>query len=712
MHNFDYFAACPKGLEYLLVDELKTLGGHDVHEGLAGVYFSGDAALGYRVCLWSRLASRVLLIIAGFDVLAAESLYEGVAQVDWSEHLDPNGTFAIDVSGKTAELNHSQYVAQLVKDAIVDQCRRVAGVRPSVQLERPGVKIHLLLKKQRASLSIDMAGSALFHRGYRVGTGDAPLAENLAAALLLRAHWPQIYASGGDIVDPLCGAGTLLIEAALMAANAAPGLKREYFGFVGWRGFDSKLWQTLKSEAQEKSDQGLKHLRNAFFGFDHNAAVLGAAKANAHAAGLGSLIQWQHQSLDSLVKPSIADSGLVITNPPYGERMGQTEELKLLYASLGQKLKQHFSGWRAAVITSSDDLAFKLGMRANRHYAVFNGALACKLWCFDSIAEKSNDVVHQPKPLSDGAIALRNRLEKNIKKLKSWLRRENVTCWRVYDADLPEYAAAIDNYEGWIHIQEYAPPATIPQETARKRLGELIRVVCEVFDVSLERIAIKQRRPQMRKARYQRVDEREELITVQEAGLKFAINLFDYIDTGLFLDHRPVRAQVKKIAKNKRFLNLFCYTGSASVYAVAGGAVSTTSVDLSAVYLEWAARNFELNDFQGKQHQLVQADVLSWLGAETQMYDLIFVDPPTFSNSKRADDFDVQKDHVRLLQLCAQRLAKDGVILFSTNYRKFRLDRESLSDFDMADLSASSIPPDFRRDQRIHYCYEIRYKAS
>jgi 23S rRNA (guanine2445-N2)-methyltransferase / 23S rRNA (guanine2069-N7)-methyltransferase len=709
-----YFAPCARGLEYLLVDELKALGAGDVREGLAGVRFSGDAALGYRACLWSRLASRILLPLAEFEAGDAQALYDGVAAIEWDQHLDPAGTLAIDAHGATRGLNNAPFAAQRAKDAIADQCRARHGVRPSVDTDDPDLRLALRLHRERATLSIDLSGPALFMRGYRRGSGEAPLKENLAVAMLMRARWLDAYAAGGPLVDPMCGAGTLLIEGAWMAADVAPALQRERFGFLGWRGFEPALWQALRAEAVQRAQAGLTALRPVFFGSDTNAAVLGAAKHNAQAAGIAGFLVLKHVPVARLEAPPHDAPGLAITNPPYGERLGEVEALRATYAELGATLRRAFVGWRAALITNHDDLGRATGLRADRRYTLYNGALECALLCFDTIAAPAQ-TPREPRPLSAGAQALANRIAKNVKHLRKRLEREGVGCYRAYDADLPEYAAAIDVYgeraaphTTWLHVQEYAAPSDIPAELAQRRLREIVRVAGEAFEVPRERIALKTRRPQSRQERYQRQDRRGQFLEVEEGGLGFLVNLFDYLDTGLFLDHRPLRARLRELARGKRFLNLFCYTATASVYAAAGAARSTTSVDLSATYLDWGARNLALNGFGDARHRLLQADVMSWLASARERYDLIYVDPPTFSNSKRADDFDVQRHHVELLHGCARCLAPGGLIVFSNNLRRFRLDVAALSELDVKDITRATIPPDFARDARIHYAFEVR----
>ena len=705
----DFFASCPKGLEYLLVDELKALGASEVHEALAGVHFRGELEAGYRACLWSRLASRVLMPLAEFDAEDGDALYAGARTIAWSEHLDADATFAVDAVGSTRGITHSQYAALRVKDAIVDEFRERSGMRPDVDTAQPALRVNLVLRRGKAIVGINLSGAPLHQRGYRQGTGQAPLKENLAAAMLLRAGWPRVYAAGGGLVDPMCGSGTLLLEAALMAADVAPGLRREHWGFTRWRGHDAALWKTLHDQAQARAATGLQSLRSCFFGFDQDANVLNEAKRNAQLAQLSGFFTLGRQSIEHLHRPHELDQpGLVICNPPYGERMGGTDaaDLPALYRLLGQKLKAEFPGWHASVITSDEELARALGLFAEKKYRLYNGALECVLMNFDLTPRAPTE--HVPKPLSDGAQMLRNRIEKNYRHLRKRAQRDGIECWRVYDADLPEYAAAIDIYGDRLHIQEYQAPASIDENLARTRLREVVRVAGEALGVPRANIALKTRQRGKGGEKYGRMDERGEFLHVGEGGLKFLVNLTDYLDTGLFLDHRPLRARVRELSRGKRFLNLFCYTGSVSVYAAAGGAAETTSVDLSQTYLDWAARNLELNGFDQPQHKLAWADAIGYLEQRSAMYDLIFVDPPTFSNSKRAEDFDVQRDHVRLLQLCGDRLMAGGLILFSNNFRRFKLDEAALSRFAIRDISASTIPFDFERSPRIHRAWELR----
>ena len=707
-----YFATCPKGLEYLLRDELVALGADDVRETLAGAHFSGSLATAYRACLWSRLASRILLPLAEFAAADDDALYAGVQTIDWSQHLAVHATLAVDAGTALSKLNHSQFIAQRVKDAVVDQFRQRDGERPNVDTDEPDVRINLRVRRDRATVSLDLAGSPLHRRGWREVQGEAPLKENLAAAMLLRARWPEIYASGGALLDPMCGSGTLLIEGALMVADSAPGLHREYFGFLGWQQHDLALWRSLLDEARQRADVGLRALRSVFFGSDIDPRMVQTAKRNAQSAGVAGFFTLDKWDATQLTPPSGVQTGLVITNPPYGERLGDHEQMPALYRALGGRLRQHFVGWHGAVLAGDAELGRAMQLHADKRYVLFNGALETLLLTFDIQAR--DETPRERKPLSDGAQMLKNRLEKNLRRLRKRVASEGIHCWRLYDQDMPEYAAAIDVYgdihgDDHLHIQEYRAPAEIPADVARLRMREIARVAAEVLGVPRERVALKTRERGTGGSKYGKFDQRDEYFEVEEAGLKFLINLTDYLDTGLFLDHRLARAKVRELAAGKCFLNLFAYTASASVYAAAGGALETTSVDLSAPYMEWASRNLALNGFTGASHRLMQFDALDFLRRDRGHYGLIFVDPPTFSNSKRAGDFSVQRDHVKLLDACNARLTNDGVILFSNNFRRFKLDRAELEQrFDIEDWTAPSIPFDFARRAGIHGCWLLR----
>ncbi len=405
--------------------------------------------------------------------------------------------------------------------------------------------------------------------------------------------------------------------------------------------------------------------------------------------------------------------GLAVCNPPYDARLAADPAL---YRALGDALKRAVPDWRASLLCGDQELAFATGLRARKRYRMFNGALECTLIVVDPV-QPAVRTDAAPRELSEGARMVANRLRKTLKASKAWRAREGVDCFRAYDADLPEYAAAIDVYadagsrQRWLHVQEYAAPAEIPEAVTRKRFGELLAGAADALEVPRERIATKTRAKGRGGSKYGHFAQRGEFITVREGAAKLRVNLFDYLDTGLFLDHRPLRLRIAEEARGRRFLNLFCYTGAATVQAAAGGAAQTTSVDLSATYLEWLADNLRENGFGGTRHRITQADAMAWLRADHGQYDLVFCDPPTFSNSARADDFDVQRSHVELLRLAVARLAMGGTLYFSNNFRRFRPDLEAIAEFaEVEDISAATIPPDFARNPRIHRTWRLLRK--
>jgi len=716
------FASAPRGIEPLLADELRALGAGDVKETRAGVMFTGDLTLAYRVCLWSRVANRVLLPLAQFPAPTPEALYDGVRSIDWSTHLDQNGTLAVEFNAYRSAITHTHYGALKVKDAIVDQFRERTGVRPSVATNEPDVRINVYVHADVASLSIDLSGESLHRRGYRADTVTAPLKENLAAAILLRAGWPAIAREGGALVDLMCGSGTLPIEAALMASDSAPGLDRSYYGFLRWRGHDAASWEALLAEAHARRAAGIKKLP-AIRGYDSDPAAVRVALVNVERAGLTGRVHIERRYLADCRSEHVEHIGLVVVNPPYGERLGEESELPGLYRELGSVLKRCYEGWRAAVFTGNPELGKVMGLRAHKMHVLYNGAIECKLLHFE-VQPKQYVTDRGPaeRRVEQGAVALTpgaemfaNRLRKNLKQLGKWAEREKICCYRLYDADMPEYALAIDLYQGaarWAHVQEYAAPKSIDPDKASERLQEALSAIPGVLGIPVEQIFLKVRQRQKGSAQYERLAERGEFHEVQEDGLKLLVNFTDYLDTGLFLDHRLTRRMLRELAKDKRFLNLFGYTGAATVHAAAG-ARATTTVDMSRTYLDWARRNLALNGFEGQQHELIQADVLVWLEEETERrYELIFLDPPTFSTSKRMQDtLDIQRDHVALIRAAGRLLSPGGTLIFSTNFRRFRLDQEELAEFVVEDLTRATIPKDFERNLRIHQCFKLTRRS-
>ena len=714
----DLYATVPGGMEDLLAREIAALGAENIRPGRSGVGFSGTLECAYRICLWSRLANRLLLPLAQFPVETPEQLYQAVQAIDWSQHIGVDDTLAVDCNTHRSTLNHSQYAALKVKDAVVDQFQTRFERRPSVERDQPDIRIHLNIHKNQARLSLDLSGESLHRRGYRVKTVPAPLKENLAAAILLRAGWPEIARQGGALIDPMCGSGTLPIEAAYMAGDIAPGLFRGYFGFLGWKQHDATLWQRLIDEAEQRRHEGLEKIP-PIVASDISQRAVKATEANIRAATLEGVIQVKCLPM-SEQQPGELPPGLILANPPYGERLGEEQQLIPLYREFGELLRYRFGGWHATLFSSNPNL--QIGLKPERHYSLNNGPIRCRLSNF-LLHRQEGEAQSDEIPLSAGAEMLLNRLKKNHKKLSRWLKREQIDCYRLYDADLPEYAVAIDIYRSdrlWAHVQEYQAPVSIDPNKAAARLYEARRAIQRLFDIPPEQIILKLRRRQRGSEQYRKQDEQQCFHEVHESGCRLLVNFEDYLDTGLFLDHRPMRNLIQQQARGKRFLNLFAYTGAATVHAVKGGASETTTVDLSRRYLEWARRNLALNSQQVySRHQFIRADCLEWLAQESEKpagqrlrYDLIFLDPPTFSNSKRMDQsFDVQRDHVRMIRQACCLLADQGILYFSTNFRKFKLDLAALEGLQLTDISRQTIPEDFARDPRMHQCWRIEQQS-
>ncbi len=695
-----------------------------------------------------------------FKVSDEKSFYSSLMQHDWSLHLSQSGSLAVDFFSADSVITHSQYGAQLTKDAVVDWFRERTGERPSVDRQTPDVRINVYLYKNRARVSLDMAGSSLHRRNYRQQGGLAPLKENLAAALLLASDWPAMAKSRAPMVDPMCGSGTFLIEAAMIAANIAPGAMRSYFGFLGWRQHDPALWQALIDEAS-----AARQIDNqpALAGYDIDAKAVAAARANVNAAGLESIIHIEQGDFFTEAPPLTGGPGLLMINPPYGERLEKNSEIGVFYSRLGRSVRSRAGNWKLSLFTGNPSLFHRTGLSRRVALECGNGGIDCRLFIADIPPPSAQSVVDQaarvtedshthaaafnpwnsPATATDqkalspatqaedsetpttapGLDQFRDRLRKNRKQLKGWLKSAGISSYRLYDADLPDYAFALDVFqdadtnEHYVSLQEYRAPGHIDPLLAQQRIDGAAAVVSKELDCTIENLAIKRRAQQRAESQYARLQKLERYHEVREGNCRLLINLHDYLDVGLFLDHRKVRLWLARAAQNKRVLNLYCYTASATVHAAVGGASSSISVDKSNKYIAWAGRNFALNDISLASHQLHHADCAQWLAdykkSPGERFDLIFLDPPTFSNSTSMDsDWDVQRDHRVMIEECLSILKPGGTLVFSNNYRRFKLAVGLNSQFDIEDRSKWSLQRDFARNPRIHQCWFIRHKAD
>lgn len=708
-----YFATCPKGMETLLEEEIKKTNASGVKQTVAGVSFEGDAETGYRVTLWSRYASKVLRTIRTIDGSDDLSIYLGAVNIAWEEYFSVDQTFAIDFSGTTEEIVNTMYGAQKVKDAIVDRFHKKTGNRPSVSVKDPDIRIaaHLDRKSKKLSLSFDFSGTALHKRNYRALQGAAPMKENLAAAIVARTYAGQ----GGSILDPMCGSGTLLLEAGLMLSDTAPGLFREKYCFINLLDFDEPLWNNLLVEAENRRTKGLEAMREAgvmLYGYDKDEAMIRFASTNAVNAGLDEFTVFSARDLSNIVNPKPGEKFTIVTNPPYGERLGNSTELLSLYTQLGEAVKANFPKADFGVISSNMDLLGCLRMSAKREYKLYNGGLECKLKICEikeRLVDEAEKRAETAADVSKVAEDFANRLAKNLKTMKKWAGQFGLEAYRVYDADLPNYNAAIDIYGNHVVIQEYAAPSTVPLHVAHKRLMDLIMVTQRVIGVPGENVVVKSRQRQRGDEQYQKIDSKSETIMIQEFGAKYLVNLHDYLDTGLFCDHRFVRKMIREMSVGKRFLNLFAYTGTATVQAALGGAMSTVTVDMSNTYLKWAKENLLLNRVpSNRNHEFIHDDCLKWIARGQGEFDLIFIDPPTFSNSTRMEEsFDVQRDYLGILEGLVKLLAPRGQIIFSNNKKNFKFDREAVESLGLMveDIGKKTLSRDYEKRASTHNCW-------
>lgn len=708
---FKIFVSCPHALEYLLADEVTSLGLEINKISPQGVYLSADINSIYKICLWSRIASRVQVILFEGDTKDNDAIYKLCYNFDWQEHFSANHTFAIKFHGASQQIRNSMFGALLIKDAIVDYFLKSNNQRPNIAKDNPDILIHAHLQNERLTVSLDMTGYSLHQRGYRAKNYEAPLKENIAAAMLYRAKWPELITQNYQLYDPFCGTGTIVIEAAMMQLNIAPGLLRTDQAFNNWLKHKPTAFEKIRTDAKLAIKNSLD-ANIMLNGSDISPKAIQIAQDSAVSAGVQDIISWKQLDFAdySPLHIKTLSNGLLIANPPFGERLSSPEMLKPLYKKIGENLFNYFTNWNAAILTYDQMLAKTIGLRSNKQYKLYNGALDCRLYCFSLNADNKIKEFNTAYKKSQQAEMFANRLKKNFQHLKKWAKKSNIECYRVYDADLPEYAFAIDIYNNHSVIQEYKAPDSVPEEKAKQRLTDVINITPEILEIPKDNVIFKTRERQKGKQQYTRLASSKNLLQITEGRAKFNINLTDYLDTGIFLDHRIMRLKFANLAPKTKFLNCYCYTGTASVHAALSGAI-TTNIDLSNTYLSWAKENFILNRLNINLHQFIQDDCLDWLKNCKGSFDVIFLDPPSFSNSKSMQNtLDIQRDHSELISLAVKLLTPDGILYFSTNLRKFKLKPELLEIYKIQDISAITIDKDFKRDLKIHCCFQITKK--
>lgn len=756
----EFIATCPKGFEKLLAEELASFHIPQVRQLRGQVAFGGELADAYRACLWSRLASRVLLVLARVGAADADALYEGVQSIDWSAHLAPGATFVIDSHGTNDNLRNTQFVALRSKDAISDQLFSARGMRPVVNTDAPDVIVDVRLQRERATVSIDLTGEPLFHRGYdsRAARKVAPLRADYAAMVLAAGRWYRNVRHGAPVLAALwAGQGAVLVEAAAEALDRAPGLLRARWGFEGWAGHDADAWDELLAEADERATAGEKNSL-ALYACDTRPGAEAACRGALRAAGLDCELTFAPAAEVLDAARAAGDDALVTCDLSWLSEDDLALEASALTAMSAA------AGMNVAALVRDSSVDAAVQAAPAEVFDVIQGREPAYVRCFDAVPGQAapepacvtlagGERVPVLVPASDQFAA---RLAKVAKLRAKWARREDVSCYRVYDADLPDYAVAIELYQGldgkgrWLQVSEYAAPKEIDADLARRRLMDVLAIAPRVMGVDPANVNLRVRTRarggsqyadegsaaatpaagEFSRLRGQRADMRNRhkpsltdlprgAHLIDEGGLTFEVNFSARLDCGIFLDHRDTRAEVREMMKktlgSKRFLNLFAYTGTATCYAADGGAKFTTTVDLSRPSLDWARRNMARNGFTGPEHEFVQADVIQWVSEQRHTrnrWDLVFCDVPTFSNSQRMkkSSWDVQRDHSELIIGVSRLLTRNGCAIFSCNLRGFKPDVEALQKAGVVieDITASTIPEDFKRNAKIHHAYIVR----
>ncbi|WP_270471148.1 THUMP domain-containing protein [Collinsella intestinalis] len=839
----EFYASCPEGFETALADELRGMGLRQVRPLKGRVAFAGSPADAERACLWSRLASRIFVVLGRFACANAEDLYEATRSIAWERILRAGATIAVTARGTNDELRNSHFAALRVKDALCDRMLEVEGRRPNVDTDDPDVRISLTLRGERASIQLDLSGDPLFKRLPREATRTHAahvLRPDYAALACAQGNWQEICSAAltntkdamGDedaavptdggalagsaaerptptlpvLIDACCAGGGVVLEAASILADRAPGLERRNWGFSSWLEHDEAAWRELLDEADRRAELAKGRVAR-IVATDPSGDAVACARRILKAAGLADRVIFAQPDLDKisrkLMMPACCGGeprGFVFldTTETAISKMSRVLDLATsLHAGAcgADPVRAMLSTMPTVALTRDDLLIRALGEPARSlrvmpnneeaELAVFsaaNGAITAgegNAAAEDSMpAEDAVESSVAPSPattlidLGDGkpcpvlipeSEQFARRLRKVAKLRRKWAQREGVTCYRVYDADLPDYSAAIDLYEGsaatpgrWLVIAEYAAPREVDPSLAEARLLDILTLAPRILQVDPDNVFAKARirsrggsqygtqaggsnpgkggkprggrggsapanRPSQGAGSGTPSDIRtRRLPLIEEGGLTFAVNFNDYLDTGIFLDHRITRGLVREHARGKRFfLNLFAYTGTATCYAADAGVEETVTVDLSNTYLDWAERNMEQNGFVGPDHHYVRADVMSWIRDMRQTrnrWDLIFCDPPTFSNSSKMGrrTWDVQRDHVELLVGLSRLLSREGEAIFSCNLRTFRPDIEELARAGviLTDITDETIPEDFARNKKIHHCYLVKRYTS
>ncbi len=705
-------ATTTSGLEACVKRELQDMGFADAKVYSPGrIIFSANPAAIVTANLHLRTADRVLLVIGMFAANDFDELFEGTRALAWDKWIPADGQFPVRGRSYKSQLTSVPAVQRTVKKAIVEQLMAAHKTETLGETSTAAYAIEVALRDNTALLTLDTTGAGLNKRGYRAAAGPAPLKETLAAAMIQLSFWKP----DRPLIDPFCGSGTIAIEAAMIGRNIAPGLKRSFSAEL-WPAIDAELW----TDAREKAEAAIiPNLPQRIIANDIEPKAISLASYHAELAGVTDDIHFQAKPFEDLT--SNREYGCVICNPPYGRRLRETPDIAAVYNAMPEVFRM-LKTWSFYVLTSMD-LEKILSQKADRRRKLYNGQIECTYYQF-----------HGPRPPKPGAPPVEeedqpepeaafggvtekgseqvdifiNRLKKMARHRRRWPNK-GISCYRVYNRDIPEIPLAVDIYEDCLHIAEYDRPHERTAAGHVDWLEMLSAAAGEAMGIDAAKVYLKRRQRQRGTDQYDKAADQRNVYRVHEGELIFEVDLASYLDTGLFLDHRITRGMVRDESAGKRMLNLFAYTGAFSVYAAAGGAATTTTVDLSKTYLNWAKRNMVANGFTSDQHRFVQSDTMGYLAdhAAGEHFDIAVIDPPTFSNSKRTEGvFDIQLDYADLINATARLMSKGGVIYFSTNFRKFRFDAAALGGMVAEEITDKTVPEDFA-NKRTHRCWRI-----
>lgn len=727
--TYDLVATCAFGLEAVVRRELERIGVESTIGQPGRIHFRGTRDTICKANLWLRCADRVLIRVKEFSAPDFDTLFDTVHAVQWGAYLPPDAKLPVTGRSIRSKLASVPACQRTVKRGIVDALRRDHGVQELSEASGT-YKIEVAIVKDVATLTIDTTGASLQRRGYRTSMSPGTTKETLAAAMVLLSYWKRDRL----LIDPCCGSGTIPIEAAMIGRNLAPGRDRS-FAAEGWHGFPSELWQQTRHEAQVAELSSLEH---RLLGIDISGRALKVARENAERAGVAQDVHFQTGPLRKV--SSRKRFGCLITHLPQRERRSDASDD--VYSGLPDVLRG-LPTWSHYLLTSDTGFERAVGREADRRRKLYNGQHKCTYYQFhgpkpvvsDAPAAVKADAetgeanqgessrtekpyVHAVGPAAFGHLDAKathqaglfaTRLTKRAKHLRRWPSRRGITCFRLYERDIPEIPLLVDRYGDYLHITEYERPHDRDPAQHSNWLDLMARTAGDTLGIEKKNVFLKRRGRQRGTSQHEKISEEGRQIEVEEGGLKFLVNLSDYVDTGLFLDHRQTRQMIREAANGASFLNLFCYSGAFTVYAASGGAKRTVSVDLSKNYLDWAWQNMRLNGFAGNEHRYVASDVGQFIRehAAGETYDLVVLDPPTFSNSKRTDqDWNVQTDAVPLICNLMPLVRKGGIVYFSNNFRRFKFDPSQIPATEVREISSQTVPEDFR-NRRIHRCWRI-----